>query len=310
MRILIVCSGTAPNFNFSIHQAFIHEQIEAVKKKYELDYDIFLIKSKGVHGYLKAIFDLHKKLKKESFDLIHSHYSFSGIIPLFQLRIPTVVTFHGSDINDKKFTFISNIVHLFSKHSIFVNYNLYEKLLIKKNNFNVIPCGIDLDVFFPFDKNEARQKLGLDINRKYILFSSSFDNKVKNYQLAKAAINLIDNDIILLELKNRTRAEVNLLLNAVDLLLITSFHEGSPQIVKEALACNCPILSTPVGDVRKNISFVNNCKIVDYNPHNISFEIRKILSSGQRSNGRRKVLLYDNNIISEKIYNVYQTMLS
>jgi glycosyltransferase involved in cell wall biosynthesis len=310
LKVLVVCSGTADNFVFDIHQAFVSDQMKAVSSKYNVVYDLFLIKTKGILGYLKSIKELRTKLLSNNYQLIHSHYGLSGFVSVFQRKIKKVVTFHGTDINDFTSRLISLFVHLRSDYSIFVSKKLLKRFKLFAKNSEVIPCGVNVDTFIPLDKIESRKKLGLDLNRKYILFTSSFDNKVKNYPLAKESVELANEDISLLELKNRTRSEVNLLLNAVDLLLMTSFSEGSPQTVKEALACNCPVISTPVGDVEKNIMGVNNCKIVDYNPHNISIEIKNILSSGQRSHGRSKALLYNNDIISEKIYNVYQKILS
>ena len=90
---------------------------------------------------------------------------------------------------------------------------------------------------------------GLKREEIYGLFSSNFSNKVKNYQLAKKALKHLNKKIHLIELVGYNRDEVNILLNAVDFLLMTSISEGSPQIIKEAMACNCPIITTDVGDV-------------------------------------------------------------
>src|SRR5699024_4954863 len=98
-----------------------------------------------------------------------------------------------------------------------------------------------------------------------------------NYALAKKAVSLLDDSVELLELKDKTREEVNLLFNASDLLLMTSFTEGSPQVVKEALACNTPIVSTDVGDVKSLICDVNNCYITSYSPVDVADKIKLAL---------------------------------
>ena len=108
-----------------------------------------------------------------------------------------------------------------STTNIFVHENLQRRLKYFSFQPNIIPSGVNLDLFRPIPKLDARNKLWLDNNYKYILFSSSFDNKIKNAPLAKLAIKDIKNTI-LIELKNYKRSEVNLLLNAVYILLVTS----------------------------------------------------------------------------------------
>ena len=90
----------------------------------------------------------------------------------------------------------------------------------------------------------------LDLEKKYILFSSNFENKVKNYQLLHDAKNYIKDKFEIIELKNFDRKSVSRLFNAVDVAVMTSFSEGSPQFIKEAMASNCPIISVDVGDVK------------------------------------------------------------
>ncbi|MBK7380894.1 MAG: glycosyltransferase [Ignavibacteriales bacterium] len=132
-----------------------------------------------------------------------------------------------------------------------------------KNNA-VIPCGLNLENFYPMNKNIAREMIGLSENKKYILFPSGFDNPVKNYPLAKKAVDNLNEEIEIIELKNKTREEVSLLLNACNLMLLTSFSEGSPQIIKEAMACNCPIVATDVGDIKEIIGDTEGCFLVSF----------------------------------------------
>ena len=80
MKILIICGGNKDNFDFKIHQAFIYEQIEAIKRYYNIEYDTFFIKGKGALGYLKNLPRLKKQIKSEKYDLIHAHYGFSGLL--------------------------------------------------------------------------------------------------------------------------------------------------------------------------------------------------------------------------------------
>ncbi len=309
MKVLIVCSGNAPDFDFKIHQAFIYEQAEALKKYFKVDYDTFFIKGKGVLGYLKNLIPLRKKIKSYNPDLIHAHFGLSGILANLQRIKPVILTLHGSDLNIKKNKKFSNIACSLSRTSIIVSKNMLSSS--KKSNY-LIPCGINFEESYPMDKNICREKLNLDKNKIYILFSSRFDNEVKNYSLAREAVKNLNNECELLELKNRKREEVNILLNAVDLLLLTSFSEGSPQIIKEAMACNCPIVATDVGDIKEIIGDTEGCYLTTFDPDDVAEKIElaiKFSRTKGRTNGREKIKSYDNKLIAKKIYEIYQTVI-
>jgi glycosyltransferase involved in cell wall biosynthesis len=130
------------------------------------------------------------------------------------------------------------------------------------------------------DKVDCRAKLGMDIDKTYILFSKEFADKVKNYPLAKAAVERLGLDAELLEFYGYSREQVPMLYNAVDCGLLTSFTEGSPQFVKEAVACGCPIVSTDVGDVREVIDGVSNCCLSTYKVDNVVSSMQKALAVG------------------------------
>lgn len=309
MEVLIVCSGNVPNFNFKIHRAFIYEQIESVKKRYGVEYDTFFIRGKGVKGYLSNFNSLIKKINKNNYNLVHAHNMPSGLFSRLQLKLPLVVTFHGSDINVKLYRMISNILSKFTSHNILVSKQQYSKLLFPTKT-TVVPCGIDLEIFSPLFQNEAKEKLNLDSSKTYILFSSAFDKKIKNYSLAKAALKYVpDSEIEIVELKNKSRIDVNLLLNACDMLLLTSFSEGSPQIIKEAMACNCPIVASDTGDIKEVIGNTEGCYITSFVPKDVAEKIKKALDFGKRTDGREKIKHLDVKIIAQKIIGVYKKVL-
>jgi glycosyltransferase involved in cell wall biosynthesis len=216
------------------------------------------------------------------------------------------VTFHGSDINVGALNIISSLVTLFSAWNIFVAPKLFRRCLTKPRKHAIIPCGVDLDVFSPLEKAVVRRRLGLNPDAKYILFSSRFEVPVKNYPLALEAVGRLNSRAELLELKNRSRQEVSLLLNACDLLLMTSFHEGSPQIIKEAMACNCPIVSTDVGDVREVVRGTSGCFLTERNAADVAAKIETVFSLSSRTNGREHIRHLDNRKIAGEVFKVYQ----
>ena len=129
MKVLIVCSGNAPNFNFELSQAFIYEQIEAIKKQYDICYDTFIITGKGIKGYLSNYKSFKKIINKNNYDLIHAHNMPSGLFSRLQLKLPLVVTYHGSDINIKRYRILSNILSILTSHNILVSHKQRRKLL-------------------------------------------------------------------------------------------------------------------------------------------------------------------------------------
>ena len=303
MRILIIASGNSPQLS-----PFVKEQAESLMEQ-GLSVDFFLIKGKGLFGYLRNYFLLIKKIKREEYDLIHAHYGLSGLLATMQFYVPVIITFHGSDVNMDKNYIFSRIASRLSTTNIFVHQSLQKKLKIYKNPINIIPCGYNNNRFFPLSKDKAREVLKWKKSKHYIVFSSSFDNKIKNVQLAKLAISNINN-CKLIELEGYEKEQINLILNASDLLLVTSLSETGPIIVKEALACNCPIISTNVGDVQKLIRNVNNCYISSYNPEDIKKRINQVFRNNKRTNGQQIIKNFNLENIAYKIIDVYKKTLN
>ncbi|MBJ2172609.1 glycosyltransferase [Aureibaculum sp. A20] len=302
MNILIVASGNADKIS-----PFVKDQTDALEEK-GIIINYFLIEGKGLRGYFGNYFKLRKKISEVKPDAIHAHYGLSGLLSVFQRIVPTVITFHGSDLNDKKVRPFSLIAHRWAKKSIFVSKKLAD--IAKYKNESVIPCGVNFSVFYPIDKLVARKKLNLDLQKKYILFSSAFNNQVKNFPLAKKAIEKIKgNNIEVLELKGFDRKQVALLMNAVDLALMTSFTEGSPQFVKEAMASNLPVVSVDVGDVKNVIRGTKHCYITSYDVEEISSKIKVILKDSAKTDGREKILHFNNETIANQLIELYKTII-
>ena len=300
MKILIVCSRNSGKI-----APFIQEQGDALSQLgVEIAY--FPIEGKGLCGYLKNKKRLLSKINEFMPDLIHAHYGLSGLLANLQRKIPVITTYHGSDINNTKILPLSRLNMILSVHNIFVS----EKNRLKSNqtrNQSLIPCGVDINLFKPQDKSKARKILDLNEDKIYILFAGAFANSVKNSALAKSAVSLL-NDVCLIELQGYSREEVALLINAVDVVLLTSFTEGSPQIIKEAMACNCPIVSVPVGDIENVISGTAGCFISTYKPTDIADKLKQALEYGKRTEGRERILSLglDREAVAKQILSVYK----
>ena len=301
MKVLIVAS-----YNKNRFAPFIQEQADALAKVgCEIGY--FGIRGKGVSGYLKQLPELKRKIKEFQPDIIHAHYGLSGLLANLQRRIPVVTTYHGSDINNTKARRFSKIAMKMSAYNVFVSQKTLD-LAKPKRNFVLLPCGINLEDYPVIDKLEARKQMGLDVQKKYVLFAGAFDNAVKNAPLAQQAVALLP-DVELLELKGYSRQQVALLMQAVDCFLMTSFTEGSPQVIKEAMACGCPIVSVDVGDVKERIEGLGGCWIVpDYCEENVTDRLRKAMRFKGKSDGRNRII-YDNltnESVASRLFQIYE----
>lgn len=325
MKVLIVCSykehiknGISP---------FIYEQGESLAR-IDVEIEYFLIRGKGIAGYLANIGRFNQVLKTFCPDIIHAHYGLSCLFANLQRKIPVVSTYHGSDINDPKVYRFSRVAINLSKKNVFVSEKtmqltsksrtsppspLLEERGEREGRYKnvLIPCGVDTALFVPMDMQDCRVRMKLDLQKKYVLFSGAFDNPVKNPELAKASVDLLD-DVELIELKGYSRQEVVWLMNAVDVVLMTSHTEGSPQFIKEAMACNCPVVSVLVGDVPEVIAHVNGCYLCEYNKEIIASKIWCAVVENKRTTGRDIILERNLDImqVAKNVLKLYKEVLS
>ena len=307
LKVLFVCSG-----NHGFVPAFIQEQKEGLEKN-GVQVDLFQIKGRGVMGYLNNYTSLLKTINAGSYNLVHAHFGLSGLLANLQRKIPVVTTFHGCDLNNKKHRSFSKLAAGLSKKSIVVSDDM-AGYLSDKTRKEVIPCGVDLTRFVPVQKGEARRELAsrgkkeFKAGIKYILFSSTFDREVKNPQLAFDAMKILGEGHELIELKNLSRDEVMLMMNAADAVLMTSRTEGSPQFIKEAMACNRPVVTTRVGDVEEIIGTTDGCFITESKAEHVAQALQKALrieqTEGRQAMGNR----YDNAILVNRLLKLYTNL--
>lgn len=305
MKVLIVA-----NYNTGDYPSYVKEQVKAIEEL-GVKINYFGVIGKGISGYLKNLRHLKSKIREFNPDIIHAHYGLSGLLANLQRKIPVITTYHGSDIHLKGFVlFLSELSVKLSAYNLFVGQHLLDIIKNKSPKNIVLPCGVDLEMVKPLCHETARMQLGWNSDKKYILFSGNFANKIKNYPLAKQSVEL-SGEYELIELKGYDREQVNLLMSASDLLLMTSFKEGSPMVIKEAMACNCPIVSVNIADVTILLKDVKNCFITSFDPLEIAEKINRTITNGIRTNGRDKIKLMrlDNKSTSKKLFEIYSSLL-
>lgn len=233
--------------NFADHQLpFVTEQGEAIRALgNEVEY--FLVRG----NYVKADGVLKKKIREFKPDIVHAHYGLSAITAELQGLVPVVTTFHNGETLNWHVNLLSSLFSLRAKHVIYVAQHVRDLSYFKAKNYSIIPCGVNMNQCAVMDKAEARKQLNWNAKKKYILFGGAFDNLRKNYPLLRDAVERIGGDVEIVEMKGLSRAECVLRMNACDLFALPSHSEGSPQALKEAMACNCPCLATDIADVRE-----------------------------------------------------------
>jgi teichuronic acid biosynthesis glycosyltransferase TuaC len=302
---------------------FVRTQVESLRQA-GVEVDVLHLSGRfRKWNYPKAAFQLRRRLANDSIDLIHAHIGFAGMVARTQRKVPVVVTFHGSDllglINERgKEALFSPLVvgagKILARHveAAIVQNAKMAALLKNRPNVFIISCEIDLKTFQPTQKREARAALGLDQDRKYLLFAANPQIAVKRFPLAQAVADELkrrDPSIELLVLYKEPQNRLALFMSACDALLFTSYQEGSPNIIKQAMACNLPIVSTDVGDVREVIAGTKGCYVCDAGVESFVKRLELILADRERTNGREKVQHLAGPFVARNIIRVYEQVL-
>ena len=325
MKILIVGNNKPGHF-----APFVEEQARALQLQ-GCDVVFFGVQGKGIWGYLRCLPTLMRAIQQHQPDLIHAHYGLSGLLANFQRRVPVITTYHGSDINVPAVRRFSKIAMCLSAHNIFVSQRnvslaLSPNSLITyrlKKHYTLLPCGVNIPKSWNELQTQRIEQLTLNqwvqgklnVGVKHVLFAGAFNNAVKDPELAKAAINELASEganVDLIELKGYNRDQVNALMYNCDALLMTSKTEGSPQVIKEAMACGCQIVSVDVGDVAERVEGVDGCYVVyTREPKDIAEALQKALAFQGKTNGRQRIIEIglSNEQVAKQLKEIYKNIL-
>jgi glycosyltransferase involved in cell wall biosynthesis len=265
---------------------------------------------------------LRNLLNGGSFDLVHAHYGYVGMVARTQWKVPVVVTYHGDDLlgtvmeNGKKARWSALVVAAGKKLAQHVDAAIVQTpemaSKLTKSNVFVIPHEVDFEVFHPTERMQSRAMLGLKAHKKYLLFAANPQIAVKRFPLAKAVADWLarrDPSIQLLVVSKEPQERLALYMSACDALVFPSYQEGSPNVVKQAMACNLPIVATDVGDVRLVIGKTKGCHVCNPTVSEFAARITEILSPPRRTDGRERIRHLDSSTVSERIIEVYERVL-
>jgi glycosyltransferase involved in cell wall biosynthesis len=290
--------------------AFVRQQAEQLR---QFGHTVDIISIPGFQSklnYLRGVLEVLRKTSRIAYHVVHAHYGLSALPAWFRLQAPLVITLHGSDALANGFKgFCSRGISRFADAVIVVSEEMRRRI-----PGIVIPCGVDLNVFRPYNRDEARARLGWPKDKYLILFPFDPTRLVKRYDLAKAAVEQVVQegiDVELVTVFSLDDHEMPWCYSAADVMLLCSDREGSPTSVKEALACNLPVVATDVGDVQEIMRGVTGTRICRQGVSEIARNLRETLeiSRSGKFEARAAMVRYDQARTVEKIVGVYTDVL-
>jgi glycosyltransferase involved in cell wall biosynthesis len=328
MRILAV-TNMYPTPQNPTSGIYVEQQIKGLRQ-IGLDVDVLVVDrvSKGMSAYWGLSRQLRARVASFQPDVIHVMYG--GVMADQVTSIvdhrPVIVTFQGSDLLGEHLSgfrrkFIASFgvwasVRAARRASgiVVVSKGLRGTLpeYVDRSKVRIIPCGIDLEQFKPLDQYMCREQLGWDANRHHVLFASATGHPIKRPSLARAAVETLNcwgSQVEMHYLHGVPNTVVPLWLNASHIVLLTSLSEGSPTIIKEALACNVPVVSVDVGDVSERIHGIEGCYLALPEPDDLATKLHMVLTGPRRVAGRGKMQELSLERIALRLKDFYSELL-
>jgi glycosyltransferase involved in cell wall biosynthesis len=309
---------------------FVEQQIQGLKE-IGLKVNVLYVNraEQGMGEYFRMKRPLAAAVREHRPTLVHLMYGgiMADRVTSWNADIPKVVTFHGSDLLGENLSgcrrkWISRIGTFCSRRAakradgvVVVSARLRRVLPrgLDEAKVRVIPCGIDLQRFRPLSQSECQQRLGWEPNRFHVLFASNNGDPVKRPELARAAIAALQSRGVSAELhlmQSVSNLEVPVWMNASNVLLLTSLHEGSPTVVKEALACGLPVVSVDVGDVAERIEGIDGCYIASPEPEDLAENLSSVCRARNRIEASEQVQNLSLRSIAQRLEGFYRETLS
>jgi teichuronic acid biosynthesis glycosyltransferase TuaC len=269
--------------------------------------------------YISTAMQVFTKTISGQYDIVHGHYGLWCLLARMQWKTPVVASFLGSDllgvVTEKgSFSsigkFVSAVSRWLCRHVDAVIVKSEEmKQVSRFQDGIVLPNGVDFALFHPIPRAEARIALGWHSSRYHILFGNDPEISRKNFALAQAAVAILQAkklDVKLIVANSLPQTQVALYINACNALVLPSIAEGSPNIVKETMACNVPVVATDVGDVRQVIGQTDGCAVCPPDPAAFAIALEKAILRTQPTTGREDIRHLDRIVVAQQVIAVYE----
>ncbi|MBV8989506.1 MAG: glycosyltransferase [Solirubrobacterales bacterium] len=321
MRVLIMTAiwPTAEHPEFG---SFVRSQVKALRD-FGIDVGVLVLQGRWRKLiYFKGVPQLRSRLRHQQFDVVHAHYSYVGVVARTQWRLPIVLTYHGSDLQGEP---DSNGRYPLSDRVLAAGGRAFAELVdavivqndemarrLLRSDAHVIPHEVDLSLFTPIDRGTARAELGLDPRRPYVLFAASPYKPNKNFPLARAAVEIVREtrpDVELLVVHRDPQPRLALYMSACDVLVFPSRMEGSPNIIKQAMACNLPIVASGAGDIPQLIAGTEGCHVARFDAQEFAALLSAELDEQRRTDGRRAMARFAPELVASRLVGVYEETL-
>ncbi|HXW71849.1 MAG TPA: glycosyltransferase family 4 protein [Methylocella sp.] len=303
---------------------FLVQQVEYLRRA-GAEVEVFFFRgAKNPLNYFRAWLQFNWRYwrRRTAYDLVHAQMGQAALIP-WPKRLPLIITFHGSDLNglfspDGRMTMQGRLLVWLGRtaarfaDTLIVVSNEMRRRLPASIPLYILPTGVDLGSLTDLTRDEARQKLRLPLDEHLVLFVGDPANPLKRYGRAQQAIAVLNKTLParLILGWNKAHDEIIMMMCACDALVVTSLTEGSPTIVKEALACNLPVVSVVVGDVIERLKGVDGCEIAfDDKPETIAAAVERVLRRGGRIKGRDAIAHLDEAALAERLIGIYRSVL-
>lgn len=309
LRVLVI-TNTYPTASTPGDTPCIQDQVEGLGR-HGVQTDLLVIDRRSRWNYLKAalrVFLLSFQARR--YDLIHAYYGYCGLLARLQCRCPVVITFRGSDLLSRREGWVGRLAARLADGVIVMTEEM--KQASGRRDAHVIPFGINTAVFFPVPKADARRALGLAQDEKLILFPWNPARPEKRFDLLEDALRLVRRThpgARLVSVCDQPHTVIAQYMNACDVLALASDHEGSPVAVREALACNLPVVSVDVGDVAALIARVDGCYLARQEAVDLAEKLARALDRQARTDSVRLMSAMDADWAARQVLSVYEQVL-
>jgi glycosyltransferase involved in cell wall biosynthesis len=329
MKILTV-TNMYPFAGDRHYGSFVREHVDALTRK-DVEVDVVFVNPReGKTRYLTEMPRLARAIRERSYDVLHAQHSYcvvqtAGLRRVLGMDTPLLFTIHEGEAYSassvgrsrmltKRLVYSRRVKRLaleLSDHVVTVDERLLS-MLAYRGSYSVIAPAVDTEMFRPMDREECRRQLKLPRDKAILFFPASAARPEKGADAFRAALAYVNPNVRVVYGGRIARADMPLYMNAADVVVQTSHFEASPMVVKEAMACNTPVVSTDVGDVRALFGSARGCFLTDREPEKIADSLRRAQEWTDPVGGRERILARGLNpaTVAERYREVYREMSS